>query len=257
MFFRKKIPCYVIVYDEISVIKPSLQFITKFAKKLEIIIIENKSDNTPKIKKMINRLGKKGLVDRYYLFDKNIAGRAFEEVFMLEKKLINRSPLVLVTDGDLSCTDVNWLDEQKFILKKHREVFACAVDLDTSNLPIDIYPSAESWVPKPTHIFNDFSEGFTGIHLLLMRGRQLIKFLDWKKLNKKERFHDSYLHQYCQDVMRMKWARTNKAKAYHYTWDLYRDKKHPYTQFKRNGGATNARKKSMDLSVSYTLTVFD
>ncbi len=256
MFFRKKIPCYIIVYDEISVIKPSLEFLTKFSNELDIVIVENKSKNTPKIKKLVASMGDRGLLKRYYLFDQNIVGRAFDEVFMAEKQIISQSSRVIVTDGDLTVADNNWLSEEKSILNKNADVFTCAVDLSLENLPTDIYPKATDWIPSPRTIYKDFDDGITGVHLLMFRGQQFVDFLEWKWLNSTDRFHDSLLHQYCYGVVDMKWARTKKAKAYHHTWDLYRDKDHPYTKFKLSGKVAKVRKKSMQMSTSYKLTTF-
>lgn len=256
MFKRKKIPCYVVVFDELSVIKPSIEFLVKYNDRIEIVVIENTSGNTPNISAYINKLGKEGKLDRYYRFHNNIAGRAFDEVLSEEKKLINRSPYVILTDGDLSSDDTNWLDEEISVLKNNSDVFVCATDLDLSNLPTENFPIAQEWVPEPSLITSDYLEGVTGIHLLSFRGKELCDFLDWKQNNSTDRFHDSLLHNYCYSVLGKKWARTKNAKAYHHTWDLYKDLSHPYTKFKTSDIVNSIRQNSMSLDASYTLIDF-
>lgn len=231
MFIRKKITCYVLVYDQLDIIKRSLDFLTCYSDKLDIIVIENPSSNTKKISALIDSYGKNGVVKRYYLFSANITGKAYEVVINQEIRKIMKTPFVIITDGDLICENNNWLQEEINILRKHRDVFACGISLEMSNLPTSTFPSSVNWIPPDMNVFDDYNEAYTGGHLLLMRGAWLADYMAWSKDNKLH-FLDSNMHKFCYEVMHKKWARTKYARAYHITWDLYQDKEHPYTKQK-------------------------
>jgi hypothetical protein len=231
MFFRKKIPCYVLVFDQLDIIKKSLDFLAKKTDQLEIIVIENPSRNSSKIKRYVEGLGLAGVVSRYYIFEKNITANAIGVVLEAEAKRIRKSPIVMVTDGDLTCDDSEWLTEELSILKSQNDVFACGVTLDLSNLPIKAFPEAVNWIPKPITVHDGYFEALTGLHLLIFRGSELSGFCEWQKSNNTP-FVDGRLHEYCYEVMGMKWARTKNAQARHLTWDLYADREHAYTKIK-------------------------
>lgn len=228
---RKKILCYVMVFDQIDIIKHSLDFLTTKANFLDIVVLENPSPNTDQIKKLINRYGKNKLIKRYYLFEQNITGNAFGVVLTTELQRLKKSHYVLVTDGDLVSEDSGWLDEEINILKRHKEVFTCGLSLDMKNLPLKSFPDAKSWIPPDINSYNDFYEAYTGAHLLLVRGTELYEFIKWRNENDLD-FVDGELHRFCYEVLGKKWSRTKKSKAYHLTWDLYHDKENPYTKMK-------------------------
>jgi hypothetical protein len=232
--FRKKqkVLCYVIIFDQLEIIKQSLNFLTQYANDLEIVVIENPSPNSKLIKKYIAELGAKQLIKRYYLMKENIAGNAYTMVLEAERRHAESSPYVILTDGDLVSQDKNWLNEERSVLRKHPDVFACGVTLGLSNLPLKAFPGArEEWIPNDAHIYKDYVEVITGGHLLMMRGTELIEFLDWKNDNNLN-FVDGIMHDYCYNQLGQKWARTKVAKAYHLTWDLYSNPNHPYTKLK-------------------------
>lgn len=231
MLFQKKIPCYVLIFDQVEIIQKSLNFLGKYADKLDIIVIENPSDNTPKIKRFVNKLGKDGLVKRYYLMDNNVTGRAMKLVLDKERFLILQHNYVILTDGDLTVEDTHWLQEQKKIMSRNRDVFACGVSLDMSNLPLSTFPHANDWIPADMSTQKNYYEAFTGTHLLMLRSKDLFACTDWLAENSLASV-DGTFHKYCYEEAGKKWARTKKAKAYHLTWDLYADKNHPYTKFK-------------------------
>jgi len=231
MLFQKKIPCYVLVFEQIDIIKNTLKFLTQYSDQLDIIIVENPSNNTPVIRKYINRLGKNKKIKRYYLMDKNITGKALRTVIEHEKKYILKHRYVILTDGDITVSDTGWLKEQKRIMSHHRNVFACGVSMDKINLPLSTFPDAKNWLPNDMSEQKNYYEAFTGTHLLMLRPKNLFQCLDW--LTKEGLASvDGTFHRYCYDVVGMKWARTKRALAYHLTWDLYSDYNHPYTQFK-------------------------
>jgi len=231
MIFKQKIPCYVLIFEQTEIIERTLHFLSSYVSDIEIIVIENPSKNTPKIKKMMDKMGKSGLIKKHYLLDKNVTGNAFSLIIEKEADYIKQRKYVMITDGDIDSQDKTWLKEQKNILKKHRDVFACGISLSTSNLPLKTFSDAKSWIPADMNETKDYFEAFTGIHLLLMRSKELLAFMSWKAQHNLP-FVDGNMHGFCYNELHKKWARTKNATALHLTWDLYQDKNHPYTKFK-------------------------
>jgi glycosyltransferase involved in cell wall biosynthesis len=249
---KKRIPCYVLVFDQVEIIDKTLASLARYTDQLEVIIVENPSNHTPEIKKIVADYGAHGLVKRYYLFDDNITNNAMGTVLELELKRIKKSRYIVTTDGDLTCEDP-WLEEEVAILEKHPEVFTCGVSLDMSNLPLKAYPDARQWIPPDKNVFDDFYEVFTGTHLQLTRGKQFYDFFRWKDKNNVH-LVDGAMHTYCEQVLHSKWARTKKATAYHLTWDLYNDPDNAYTKLKNSKSfdETWHHKRTSD----YTLTTY-
>ncbi len=250
--FRKRVLCYVLVFDQVEIIRKSLTFLSEHANALEIIVIENPSPNSAEIGKIVSKLGEAGKVARHYLFSTNITGRAYDMVIQHEAERVSKARFVMITDGDLTCSEPDWLDEEMAILK-NSEVFACGVSLDMSNLPIKAFPSSVNWIPKDISTQPSYFEALTGGHLLLLRGRDLSGFMDWKQRNNRH-FLDSDMHDYCYKVLSKRWARTKRSTAYHWTWDLYQDTNHPYTALKTNKSFDDTWRHNQ--SAEYSLTVF-
>ncbi len=230
MIFGQKIPCYVIVFEQTEIIKKTLEFLSKYTDKIDLIIIENPSDNSVEIKKLIDSFGEQGHIKRHYIFDENITGNAYSVVIEHEANFIKRHKYVILTDGDITSENTDWLEEQKRIIK-HKEVFACGITLDTANLPLKTFPDAKGWIPADMNETSNYYEAYTGVHLLLIRSKDLLGFMNWKKQQNLS-FVDGNIHAYCYEQAHKKWTRTKNAKAYHLTWDLYHDRNHPYTKFK-------------------------
>lgn len=236
MFRRKsttissKVLCYVLIYGEASVIRRSLDSITGLSDYLDIVLIENPSDQTPEVSTFIQHLADKGKISAHYLFDHNISNNAYNTVLTAELARIRRSPFVIVSDGDLEINKPKrWLHEAEQVMK-HSEVFACGISLSKANLPLKAFPEADQWIPPDINSSGPYIEARTGCHLLFFRGKELAKFLDWSH-HQKSFFVDGELHRFCYEVLGKKWART-KNEAYHITWDLYSDTSHPYTRQK-------------------------
>jgi len=229
---KKKIPCYVLIYKEVDIIKQSLDSLSQLSNDLEIIVIENPSENSKKIKKYIDKLGKDSKISRHYLFDKNITNNAFDVVLHDELSHIIKHKLIVITDGDLTVEyPQDWLKES-LKLMKYKDVFCAGSGLMLDNLPTKTFPDAATWVPE---LINDtpFHEGRTGCHMLMMKGKDLASFLKWKDYNNKS-FADGEINRFCYEVSKKKWARTNENLAYHLTWDLYQDLNNEYTKLKTN-----------------------
>lgn len=250
---NRRIPCYVLVFDQVDIIERSLNFLANFADKLDIVVIENPSSNSSAIGTIIERLGRAGKVRRHYLMETNITSAAYTIAINQELKQVKKSRFVVITDGDIVVKDGNWLSEEMSILKKHRDVFACGVTLDKSNLPLKAFPEAKDWIPQDKGVYPDYFEAYTGGHLLLMRGPEFGAFMD--RLNKdKLHFVDGDMHWFCYDILHKKWARTRKVEGYHLTWDLYHDKEHPYTRLKTSVNFQETWRH--DRTASYKLTEY-
>lgn len=228
---KTKIPCYVMIYEQLDIITKCLDSLTQSNNELEIIVIENPSTNSKEISKYVHSLGKRGLIARYYQLDSNIAGNAFSMVLLSELEQIKKSRHVIISDGDLVPSSESWLNEELAVLKRNREVFSCGVTLSKSNLPIATFPESTHWIPDDIAETPNYIEALTGAHLLAFRSKELVQFLSW--INKEQlNFVDGNLHKFAYDVLHKKWSRTREASAYHLTWDLYSDLKHDYTVFK-------------------------
>ncbi len=229
MLFRKKIPCYVMVFDQLDIIKRCLDSLCLESDRLDIVVIENPSDNTPVISKYVERLGRAGKIKRYYLFDKNITNNALHAVWDAEIELIRKSRFVLISDGDL-VPQPDWLNEELSILKRNPDVWAVGITLERSNLPLKTFPDADKWLAEDTAEHADYYETVTGAHLEMHRGPEFYEMM--KAMRAADtRIVDTEMHHYGARLGK-KWARTKKTTAYHLTWDLYADLNHPYTKLR-------------------------
>ena len=241
---RKKILILTVVYFNTSIIKKHIDFLTTVSGRADIIVLENPSESTTDIKEYCLDLVKKSIIKQYCLFEENICGGVFKEIY-INIDLINYD-YIMVTDGDLTIsTTGDWLSEQIKIVDKYSDTFVCAVDLSLDNLPINEYPGCEGWYPKSYNILNDCSEGDTGVYLLLFKKDRFISLMNYIHKNNKI-FIDATLHKYCREN-NLKWRRTKRSKAYHHTWDLYTQVNHPYTIMKNeknNNDLWNVTKRS-------------
>ncbi|CUI15909.1 hypothetical protein PNK_0272 [Candidatus Protochlamydia naegleriophila] len=226
---NKKIPCFVLIYSESNLIKNALNNLVQ-NKDLDIYVIENKSLQSSENQLFCLDLLHRQLITNYILFDENISNNAFEVMIKRYKERIKVAEYVLVTDGDLTVQDANWLSEEVEILNKHPEVFVCGVKLSLQNLPLKAFPESKSWVPEPTNTHEAYTEQLSGIHLTLWRSKEFIALFEWMQSHGKP-FLDGVIHQYCAE-RGMKWAVTRQAEAVHLTWDIYADLEHPYVKAK-------------------------
>jgi hypothetical protein len=228
----KRIPCLVIVYHDFPIVRACLDFLAKHREQLDIVVVENFSEHTNReIKPYVLNLLQSGSIQKYFLFDKNISMNAFEVVLQEGGLNLAEADYVMVTDGDLIVEQGDWLGEQRAILERHPDVFACGMTLDMRNLPVRAFSDAANWVHTGTECGDHFLAS-TGLWLLLMRAEQFHQFVAWHKEHDYSRFSDTLLRKYCKRVLGKKWARTKQTKAYHLTWDRYMDLDHPYTQIK-------------------------
>ena len=231
-----KIPCLVIIYHDFPIIKACLDFLAKNRDQLDIFVIENRSEHTETlIKPYALELLRSHAIQKYFLFAENISMNAFEVVLQSGEIDLKQSEYVMVTDGDLTVEQPDWIEEQRRILQAHPDVFACGLTLDMRNLPVKAFPEAVHWVDKGTEQSDCFLAS-TGLWLLLMRAEGFRKFIDFHRQHDYPRFSDTLLRKYCKRTLGQKWVRTKVAEAYHLTWDRYANLNDPYTRMKTTVG---------------------
>ena len=223
-----------IVYFKPELVKTHVDFLTTVNDKADIIILENPSHATPEISNHCIDLVNNGKIDKYLLFDDNIGMNTFETLFNSPDIVdLNDYSYVLVTDGDLTVKDPNWLDEQIFILDKYPDTYACGVTMSLENLPsADLFPDAKHWYPPSFEVADDYEVGATGLHLLMYKREMLVKFINHIRENSLN-FMDVVMHKFARENYKdFKWRRTRKARSYHLTWDVYQNINDDYTQIK-------------------------
>lgn len=209
-----KIPCYVTVFFDFENTKKALDYITRYNDKLDIIVLENKSENTEtQIKPYISNLLDENKIEKYFLFEKNIAANALKLAFIHDIDYIMKHDKLMFHDGDLLFDNDNWLEEEVSILEENPEVFAVGAQLDMSNLPSPkVCPGSENWIPKGIeHEDKNYIEGLTGNWFMLFKMIDVVPvLLDIVKNDYP--FIDGTLHQYCYRLLNKRWARTKNQK---------------------------------------------
>lgn len=228
-----KIICLVLAYFDFESIKTTCKGLVPYSDRLDLYIVENPSEATEShIKPFVLDLVRSGHVSHYFLFDKNITNNAFEMVLQSEYINLQDSEYILLSDGDLELSSQDWLDEELSIMRACPEVFACGINLDLSNLPLENFPTAHRWLAELLQRHRLYDEAATAMHLTLFRSRELQGFLSYLGCRPRLRFTDTELFNYCYGVLHMRWARTRKSLARHLAWDRYHDLVHPYTRRK-------------------------
>lgn len=229
---REVIPCLVLCYFDFDTVRRCLDFVAEYSSVLDVMVVENKSRNTnPYIRPYVMELIAAGKVSKYFLFDRNISNNALEVVMDSKHIDLTRSPYFLLTDGDVIVEGKGWLYEQLQILDENEDVFACGVNLDVSNLPLESMPEARNWVPKELHERETYIESRMGVQLLMLRAADLRQFLKYRS-RRQDRFTDLVLARYGREILHKKWVLTKHHRARHLTWDVYADLDHPYTRLK-------------------------
>lgn len=218
-----------VVYFVTDIIKKHLDFLSEYHDQADIVVLENPSENTNALKQYFLDLIKNKKINKHLLFDENIGMNVFETYF--NHNSIEQYKYIVVTDGDLIVQNKNWISELKQILTQCPNTYACGVKLLLNNLPINLYPDAKKWYPPPKRIEKNCEVGETGLHLLMYEKETFEKFLAFLKYPKIT-FMDTSMHLFCNNILKKIWRRTKISEAYHLTWDLYFDKKNPYTIIK-------------------------
>ncbi|HEY9170174.1 MAG TPA: hypothetical protein VIN72_11850 [Lutibacter sp.] len=223
-----KIPLIFLAYFDFDIIKRSLESFYEFSDFIEIIVVENKSVNSPQIKSFLRNELRNKKIHSCYFFQRNLSNNSLEIIISRELKSLLINEYFFISDGDLVLEDKNTYIEIKNIMDKHQDLFACGVSLDKRNLPLNNFPESAKWIPDDISEEDDFFEARTGVHLLMLRSCDFLKY--WKfRESKKESLSDSSMSNYCYKFLGKRWARTKKSNALHLTWDSYNDINHPYT----------------------------
>lgn len=215
-----KIPCYILIYRNFERNKESLDFFIKYNDKLDITIIENKSDYTYTLfKPYIDELVKTNKIKRYVIFDENIASNAFGEIIEHDLSELNQYDMIMITDGDIISEDNNWIEEEINIVNNNPEVLCCGMPLSMVNFPK--IPEFQKNKPPESSIISgkDYYEGDLGWCALLFTMDKFLESYTWVKRYFKI-FLDGYFQLFCL-LSHYKFARTKNALAYHLTWDDY------------------------------------
>jgi len=223
-----------VVYFKPDLVKEHVNFLTTVSDKSDIIILENPSPNTIDISNHCINLVNQNKLYKYLLFDNNIGMNTFETLFNTPDIVnLDDYSYVIITDGDLTVKDPNWLEEQIYILEKYPDTYACGVKLSLENLPTDLkkFPDVNYWVPGPTKVTDDYETGVTGLHLLMYKKDVLKKFIDYIRKNSLNCM-DVVMNEFCNQHTDLCWRRTRKAEAYHMTWDEYQKPGDDYLQIK-------------------------
>ncbi len=234
-----------LVYYNFDIIQKHIESILPINDRVDIVVLENMSSCTEKSKSYFLNLLKQGLIRRYILFDNNIGGHAFTIYFNDILKDISQYNYIVTRDGDLIVSANEWLEEAKKIVQIE-DCFCVASKLTEKNLPVDVWPEAVNWILKPID-HGWYLEGYTGGGFLMYKKETFQSLLQW--LNNGKIYWDEHLREYCQ-LTKKRWLVTKEQEAYHLTWDLYKDKNHPYTLLKSD---LNRDYLLLDVSRSYRI----
>ena len=227
------LPMYVIFYYDYQIIVRTLKYLKQIKnryKNLEIIAIENNSENSFLISNYIKDYLNNGIISRYYYFNKNISNNAFEQVLNKERKYLSKYQYVIITDGDLIVNNYSFINELHHIINLNEDFIGVAVSLDYRNLPIETFPEAYQWAKIDKKICEEYIEGGAGIWFMMIKRHFLIKFLNHILKNNLS-FNDSNLSLYSY-LNKKSILKTKNSRAIHLTWYRYQDINHPYTKFK-------------------------
>jgi hypothetical protein len=196
-----KIPCVVLIYDNLEIIKRSISSLQRYYDYLDIHIIENPSKYTPNYSKpaMLSLLHD-GIIKSYSLFEDNITNNAIESFLTVDPCKVWDSDKIMITDGDV-VADGDWLEKQIYILDKYKDVFCCSVEM-----------SLEGWSEglkqrfgKEKNKTEDYLERSSGIWLCLFRTDELKKAFEIFQDNR-FRFRDGPLMRFVTEYWRKKWV---------------------------------------------------
>lgn len=202
-----KIPCIVFIYENVEIIRRSLDRLVKHADILDIYVIENASQSTkyyiePAMRKMVDE----GIIRRYIQMDRNILGNAVE--IALESGLIDFThKYVIFTDGDVIASS-DWFDEQISILEKYNHIFCCTVKMDLTGWA----PEVATAFPKPLSVHEDYVEIGSGMWLCMFRAEEFVEVTRRLRQNG-VRLRDWYLEVYARIFLQKIWVSTQNAIA--------------------------------------------
>ncbi|MBA0884758.1 hypothetical protein [Flavobacterium undicola] len=224
----KKTTLFFLAYFDFDVIKRSLESFYALSEFLEIIVIENGSINSTEIRVFLKKEINRGKIHSCYFFYRNLSNNSLEIVIDRELKKMSAHDYFIISDGDLLIENKKSYLEIINIMDNHSDLFACGVSLDKINLPLDNFPESIFWITEDISEEDDYYEARTGVHLLMLRTVDFLKYWKYRE-ERKESITDFSMANYCYNIQNKKWGRTKQSSALHLTWDSYKDFNHPYT----------------------------
>lgn len=203
-----KIKCFVLIYDNLEIIKRSLESITAYADRMEIHVVENPSEYTSDyIKPIMKHLLHEGKIHSYTLFDKNIRNNAIYTFLYEDPVNFWDSDYIILTDGDI-VAEHGWLDNQLLALEKYSEVFCCSVEMSTEYWSEGL----KKRFPVPSEKLSDFTVIDSGIWLCMFRADELHRTFSFL-MDNQIALRDGPLIRYVKEFLRMKWGVTPHSKC--------------------------------------------
>jgi hypothetical protein len=214
--------CILIVYDNINEIK--LCFESIYQDNIDFFIIENKSENTEKIKEYFLQKNLKG----YILFEKNIAANAVNIFIRDFYELMHEYDYITLTDGDFYVYDSKSLFNELILNLNNKNVVISSADLYLQNnynrndriVGIDYYID----MMKNRKVENGYNVKHTANNFVTLKKENLF-------LLKNLYYLDTNLINKVKEIEKI-WVATKNNLVYHLTWDLYFDG-NPYYEFKK------------------------
>jgi len=247
----EKIPCFVLTWMDHVGIKGLIDALAVYPQ-LQVIVVENRSRFTdPIIKPFLWDKVKEGVVDKYYLFDKNIGGYAMAGVRREHIDLIAQSKYIITTDGDIIPTSGGCLEKQIALMEKYPKIHAVSHHVWLGNLPWAGRPEKAKFILNEAWRFaihDDCLEIPTGHHITLVNGGEYARYLNW--CHGKESQTDCTHRKFCNSIGK-KWVKLKEPSAINTGWDLMNDPTSAY--YKLRFSKTGAHIFCTDRSCPYWL----
>jgi len=185
----------------------------------DFFIVENPSQNTPKIETIFTNEAKVIKYIRFKVNTTNFGAALIKNYY----DFLMQYEYVTITDGDLLYDDPHATKEEVVKNLQYKDVVISAVDMKLDNLPN--VPGADKWIHNGTlNTEFQYNECATGGHFLTLLRENLYLLQNVKII-------DSIIHDKITKLGK-KWVKTVQNKAYHLTWDLYYPG-NPYYEFKK------------------------
>jgi hypothetical protein len=217
----ERIPTFILIWLDHEAVKPMIEACAKYPQ-LQLIVVENRSRFTDThIRPYLVEQVKEGVIDQYYVYDKNIASNSMMQVRRNHKELIAASKYIITTDGDIIPFADKWLEKQIELMEKYPRVHAVSHHLTLDNLPWAHRPALAKEMVRTAGncvIHNDCLEVPTGHFFTLVHGPEYARYLNW--VHGREVQTDDTHRKFCK-LIHKKWIKLKEPSAHHHSWSLY------------------------------------
>lgn len=196
-------------------------FESVYMPEIDYFIVENISPNSPQIEEFF----KKKTLAGYIQFEENISDNAVKIFLKDYTSLLRQYEYITFSDGDLLVDNVRYMFAEMGGILENPKIGVVTVDLKMTNFPHHLAKPSD-WLPSPVSIGSNYVECQTGAHLMTLKQSNLDIMLNAPKAM------DNCFRMACASKKLM-WVKTKMSKAYHLTWDYYREG-HPYYEFRKN-----------------------